>query len=328
MTMTTPRMSTAEPLLARRERSRWGRVWAGLVRFCRRKPVGAFAGAVVVLVLLVGLLADAIAPRDPLQTSPIDSLRPPGADFRLGTDVQGRDLLSRLIHGARISLGVGVGAVVFGVTIGAMAGLVSGFFGGWLDTLLQRVVDMLMAFPTLILAMAIVAAVGTPKGSGAGGAGVWGTVQALALSVKNNYPLVLAIGITLIPGAARLVRGAVLSVKENQFVDAARALGASDRRLMFRHVLPNVVAPVIVLVSVVIGQAIIAEASLSFLGLGAQEPTPSWGQMLSGSAQRYMERAPWLVIFPGIAIALVVYAFNMFGDALRDVLDPRMRGAD
>jgi peptide/nickel transport system permease protein len=327
MAGTAHAVSLGETRLALRERHPAARVGAALWQFARRKPVGAFAGLIVVGVILSGIFADQLAPKNPIATSPINSLTAPGSTFKLGTDIQGRDVLSRIIHGARISVGVGVGAVVLGVSVGTLAGLVSGYFGGWLDTLLQRVIDMLMAFPTLILAMAIVAAAGTARSGGTTETGLLGALDGLWLAVRNNMNLVLAIGITLIPGAARLVRSTVLTVKENQYVEAARSLGASDVRLMTRHVLPNVVAPVIVLISVVIGQAIISEASLSFLGLGAQEPTPSWGQMLS-SAQRYLERAPWLVIFPGLAIAIVVYAFNMFGDALRDVLDPRLRGQD
>ncbi len=317
-----------ELVALRREGRGTGGVLADLWRFARRKPVGAAAGAIVLLVALAGLFADQVAPHDPLKTNPLDSLRAPSATYPLGTDVQGRDVLSRIIHGTRISLGVGVAAVLFGVSVGTVVGLVSGYFGGWLDTGLQRLIDMLMAFPTLILAMAIVAAAGTGRGTWSPQPGWWGVLAEVWSAVRNNANLVLAIGITLIPGAARVVRGTVLSVKQNAYVEAARSLGASHTRLIVRHILPNVFAPILVLVSVVIGQAIIAEASLSFLGLGAQEPTPSWGQMLSGSAQRYMEQAPWLVIFPGLAIAVVVYSFNMFGDALRDVLDPRLRGQD
>jgi peptide/nickel transport system permease protein len=297
-------------------------------RFARRKPVGAFAGLLVIVVLVAGVFANQVAPHDPIATSPIDSLLGPSGDHLMGTDVQGRDVFSRIIHGTRISVGVGFGSVLLGVSIGTVLGLASGYFGGTLDTALQRLIDMLMAFPTLILAMAIVAA------AGAGGSstetsrgGVLGSFEGVGDAVLNNRNLILAIGITLIPSATRLVRSAVLSVKENQYVEAARALGATDLRLIRLHILPNVFAPVLVLVSVVVGQAIISEASLSFLGLGAQPPAPSWGEMLSGSAQRYIEKAPWLVIFPGLAIALVVYSFNMFGDALRDVLDPRLRGS-
>jgi peptide/nickel transport system permease protein len=277
---------------------------AGLWRFVRSKPLGAVSSALILLAVLVAIFAPLLAPKDPLQTSLIDSLRPPSAEHPFGTDRNGRDMLSRIIYGARISLGIGVGAVALGVTLGTVIGLVSGFFGGAADMVLQRVVDTVQAFPTIVLAMAIVAAAG--------------------ISYRN---VIIAIGITIAPGTARVVRSAVLTVRENQYIDAARALGAADARIMLRHILPNVAAPIIVLTTVVIGQAIISEATLSFLGLGVQEPRPSWGGMLGGNAQRHIEDAPWLVIFPGLALALVVFAFNMFGDALRDVLDPRLRGS-
>src|SRR5215203_5572071 len=288
----------------RDNRSRVARMLHGLKRFIRTKPLGAICGALIVAVLLVALFAPLLAPKDPTQTSLIDPLRPPSAAYPFGTDRNGRDMLSRIIYGARVSLGIGLGAVVLGITLGSVIGLVGGFLGGAVDMAMQRCVDMLQAFPTLVLAMAIVAAAG--------------------ISFQN---VIIAIGITLAPGASRVVRSSVLSVREYQYIDAARSLGATDMRLMLRHVLPNVAAPIIVLTSVVIGQAIIAEATLSFLGLGVQEPQPSWGSMLSGNAQRHIEDAPWLVIFPGLALALVVFAFNMFGDALRDVLDPRLRGS-
>jgi len=315
------------PALLRRELPPIARPIAAVSRFVRQKPVGAFAAVVILVVVFMGVFANLVAPRNPLATSPINSLRAPSGSFPLGTDVQGRDVLSRVIYGARISVGVGLGAVLIGVTAGTLIGLVSGYFGGWLDTMLQRLIDMLTAFPTLILAMAIVAAAGVAKGGNSTArSGPFGSLEDTASAIRNNINIIVAIGITLIPAGTRLVRSAVLTVKENQYIESARALGATDLRLMFRYVLPNVLAPIMVLASVVIGQAIIAEASLSFLGLGAQPPSPSWGEMLSGSAQRYIEKAPWLVIFPGVAIALVVYAFNMLGDALRDVLDPRLRG--
>jgi peptide/nickel transport system permease protein len=291
--------------LRRREDRSWPlRAGQGVVRFARAKPLGALCGAVIVLIVLIAIAAPALAPKDPTQTSLIDSLRSPSAEYPLGTDRNGRDMLSRIIYGARVSLGIGLGAVALGVFVGAMIGLVGGFLGGAVDMVLQRAVDMLLAFPTIVLAMAIVAAAG--------------------ITYQN---IIIAIGITIAPGVSRVVRSAVLSVRENQYIDAARSLGATDLRLMARHILPNVAAPIIVLTTVVIGQAIISEATLSFLGLGVQEPRPSWGGMLSGNAQRHIEDAPWLVIFPGLALALVVFAFNMFGDALRDVLDPRLRGS-
>jgi peptide/nickel transport system permease protein len=294
----------AQLISSRRERSWLGRSVSSILRFARKKPLGAVTGAIIVLVVLIAVFAPLLAPKDPTQTSLVDSLHEPSAEYPFGTDRNGRDMLSRIIYGARVSLGIGLGAVVLGITLGATIGLVCGFLGGAVDLSLQRVVDMLQAFPTIVLAMAIVAAAG--------------------ISYKN---IIIAIGITIAPGASRVVRSSVLSVREFQYIDAARSLGAADLRLMLRHILPNVAAPIIVLTTVVIGQAIISEATLSFLGLGIQEPRPSWGSMLSGNAQRHIEDAPWLVIFPGLALALVVFAFNMFGDALRDVLDPRLRGS-
>ncbi len=326
-------MDASAPLASRSsapgrgERGTAARLLASLWRFSHRKPVGAFAAVLILVVLFAGIFANLIAPHDPLATSPINSLRSPSSTFRLGTDVTGRDVFSRIIYGARVSVGVGVGAVLIGIVFGTLIGLVSGYFGSWLDTVLQRLIDMLTAFPTLILAMGIVAAAGLSKSSNSTAhGGIVGSFDGTWSAIRSNVNIIVAIGVTLIPGATRLVRSAVLTVKENQYVESARALGASDTRLMLRYILPNVFAPILVLASVIIGQAIIAEASLSFLGLGAQPPSPSWGEMLSGSAQRYIEKAPWLVIFPGVAIALVVYAFNMLGDALRDVLDPRLRG--
>ncbi len=326
MNASTP-LAVQSPMLARTERGPLLRLLASLANFARRKPVGAFAALLIAVVVLMGIFANLVTPHDPLATSAINSLRAPSSNFRLGTDVQGRDVLSRIIYGARLSVGVGLGAVLIGVSVGTLIGLVSGYFGGWLDTMLQRLIDMVTAFPTLVLAMGIVAAAGLSHSTGASEhSGVAGSFAGTWSTIRNNVNIIIAIGITLIPGSTRLVRSAVLTVKENQYIESARALGATDVRLMRRYILPNVLAPIMVLASVVIGQAIIAEASLSFLGLGAQPPSPSWGEMLSGSAQRYIEKAPWLVIFPGVAIAIVVYAFNMLGDALRDVLDPRLRG--
>lgn len=287
------------------ERSRASRLTTSIGRFIRTKPLGAFGAGVVLLVVVMAIAAPLFAPKDPSQTSLIDSLRAPSASYPLGTDRNGRDMLSRIIYGARTSMGIGLGAVALGITVGAAVGLIGGYLGGITDTLLQRLVDMLMAFPTIVLAMAIVAAAG--------------------ITYSN---IILAIGVTIMPSTARVVRSAVLTVRGLQYIDAAGALGAPDWRIILRHVLPNVAPPIIILTSVVLGQAIISEATLSFLGLGVQEPRPSWGAMLSGNAQRYIEEAPWLVIFPGLALAIVVFSFNMFGDALRDALDPRLRGSE
>jgi peptide/nickel transport system permease protein len=273
-------------------------------RFVVRKQLGAVGGAIIAVVVVAAVFAPLIAPYDPTETSLINSLLPPSGEHLFGTDKNGRDMFSRIVYGARTSLGIGLGAVLLGISTGTLIGLVSGFLGGMVDSVIQRIIDMLQAFPTIVLAMALVAAAG--------------------ISYQN---IVFAIGITIMPSASRVIRSSVLTVRENAYVEAARSLGATDVRMMAWHILPNVAAPIIILTSVVIGQAIISEATLSFLGLGVQEPQPSWGGMLSGNAQRHIEDAPWLVIFPGLALALVVFAFNMFGDALRDVLDPRLRGS-
>jgi ABC-type dipeptide/oligopeptide/nickel transport system permease subunit len=268
-----------------------------------KKPVGAVSAAVIGLLVLTAVLAPVIAVYDPIAIS-IDSFQKPSLDHFFGTDDLGRDLFSRIVHGARISLYVGFLAVALGSFGGALVGLISGFAGGWVDMVIQRVVDAVLAFPGIVLAMALVAVLGTS------------TTNAL-----------IAISIVIIPFQSRVVRGAVLSVKQNVYIEAARTLGATPQRIMFRHVLPNVVAPILILVSASLGNAILIEAGLSFLGLSTQPPNPSWGLMLSGTGRRYMEEAPWLAIFPGLAIAITVLAFNLLGDVVRDVLDPRLRGS-
>ena len=268
-----------------------------------RKPVGAGSAAVIALLVAAAVLAPVIAPYDPIAIS-IDIFKPPGLPHLFGTDDLGRDLFSRIVHGARISLYVGLLAVCLGSLGGALVGLVSGFAGGWVDMVIQRVVDAVLAFPGIVLAMSLVAVLGTS------------TTNAL-----------LAIAIIIIPFQSRVVRGAVLAIKQNVYIEAARTLGATPQRIMFRHVLPNVVAPILILISASLGNAILIEAGLSFLGLSTQPPDPSWGLMLSGTGRRYMEEAPWLAIFPGLAIALTVLAFNLLGDVVRDVLDPRLRGS-
>ena len=267
-----------------------------------KKPIG-FVSALVIGVLVVSALAAPyVAPFDPIAIS-IETFQSPNSTYFFGTDDLGRDMFSRILHGSRISLYVGFLAVCLGSLGGALVGLISGFAGGWIDMVIQRVVDAVLAFPGIVLAMSLVAVLGTS------------TTNAL-----------LAIAIVIIPFQSRVVRGAVLSVKQNVYVEAAEAVGASPQRIMFRHVLPNVVAPILILISASLGNAILIEAGLSFLGLSTQPPEPSWGLMLSGTGRRYMEEAPWLAIFPGLAIAITVLAFNLLGDVIRDVLDPRLRG--
>lgn len=268
-----------------------------------RQPVGGTSAVVIVILLLTAIFAPVIATDDPIKISR-DTFVGPGLSHFFGTDDLGRDMFSRVVHGSRISLKVGILAVTMGTMTGALVGLVSGFFGGWVDMVIQRVVDAILAFPGIVLAMAIVSVLGTS------------TTNAL-----------LAIAIVIIPFQSRVIRGAVMSIKQNVYVEAAITLGATPPRVMFRHVLPNVIAPILILISSSLGNAILIEAGLSFLGLSTQPPEPSWGLMLSGTGRRYMEQAPWLAIFPGIAISITVLAFNLLGDVIRDVLDPRLRGS-
>jgi peptide/nickel transport system permease protein len=262
----------------------------------------AKVGAAVVLVLVgVAVLAPALAPYDPTEQALDRMLQPPGRTHWLGTDDLGRDILSRLLHGARVSVGVGVVAVGLSLIIGVSLGLVAGYRGGWIDEVLMRVMDGLLAFPALVLALAITAALG-----------------------PNLRNAMLAIGIVGIPGFARLVRGQVLSLRAQEFVEAARAAGLGDGRIVLRHIVPGTLAPIIVHASLRVAFAVLAEAGLSFLGLGTQPPTPSWGAMLN-NGREYLEMAPWLAIGPGAAIFVTTLGFNFLGDGLRDAADPRLR---
>lgn len=273
----------------------------------KRKPLGAISAVVLAALIVVALLAPLIAPYDPYQFNlnerglPI-RLRYPDQQFLFGTDTHGRDVLSRVIYGARVSLLVGFCSVALGTCVGTLIGLMSGYWQGKIDQGLQRGVDTLMAFPGIVLALAVLSVLG----------------QSLA-------NIILVIALVIAPGSSRVVRGAVLSIKQNAYVDAARAAGASSWRIVLYHILPNVFAPILVIASVWLGNAIVIEAALSFLGLGTPPPTPTWGGMLGGEGRRSLETAPYLAIFPGLAISIVVLAFNMFGDALRDILDPRLR---
>ena len=279
------------------------RAWRVLREFSRRKPIGAVAGAMILGFVLVAIFAPWLAPHDPYAQSVALRLKPPQALNPLGTDQIGRDVLSRLIFGTRISLWIGLAATIFSTTVGTLLGLLSGYWGGNFDLLVQRMVDCVMAFPTLILALTIMAFLGS--------------------SMTN---VILAIALVHSPRVARVVRGSVLSVKEEAYVESARAMGCSHTKILFRYILPNIMAPIIVIISINIGHVILIESSLSFLGLGTPPPAPSWGDMLSTAGQQYMVHAPWLAIFPGLAIALLVLAFNLLGDTLRDVLDPRLKG--
>jgi peptide/nickel transport system permease protein len=279
------------------------RRWAAAAgEFIRRRPLGAAGAVIVVVMLLVAVLATAIAPYDPLAVDFGAMLGAPSAEHWLGTDAFGRDVMSRIIYGSRTALIVGFGAAFFGATAGAILGVASAYFGGRIDLVLQRIMDIFISFPLIILALAMVAILG------------------------NNLPnLIIAITIPMIPRAALVIRSSALSVREMPYVDAARAAGFGHSRIILRHMLPNVMAPYLIMLTAFLGQAILLEASLSFLGLGVQEPVAAWGLMLRGAAVQFAESAPWMAIFPGLAISLAVFAFNLFGDSLRDALDPRLK---
>jgi len=279
------------------------RPWLAVVgEFCRKRPLGAIGAAVVVVNILVGIGANVIAPYDPLATDYGAMLARPSAAHWLGTDAFGRDVLSRIIHGSRTAMLVGFACAFLGATIGAVIGVTSAYFAGKVDLLVQRVMDIFLAFPLIILALAVVSILGT------------GFVN-----------VIVAIAIPMIPRAALVSRSSALAIREMPYVDAARAAGFRHRRIILRHMLPNVMAPYLIMLTAYLGQAILAEASLTFLGLGVSEPTPAWGLMLRGAAVQFAEAAPWMAIFPGLAISLAVFAFNLFGDSLRDALDPRLR---
>ena len=277
--------------------------WVAVARdFARRRPLGAAGAVVVVLMIAAALTATLIAPYDPLAVDFAAMLARPSAAHWLGTDAFGRDVLSRLIYGSRTALIVGFGAAFIGATAGAILGVGSAYFAGRVDLYLQRLMDVFISFPLIILALAMVAILG------------------------NNLPnLITAITIPMIPRCALVIRSSALSIREMPYVDAARAAGFGHARIILRHMLPNVMAPYLILLTAFLGQAILLEASLSFLGLGVQEPTAAWGLMLRGAAVDFAETAPWMAIFPGLAISLGVFAFNLFGDSLRDALDPKLR---
>jgi peptide/nickel transport system permease protein len=273
-----------------------------IVKFIRTKPLGAGGAFIILGMAFVAFFAEVLAPYDPYHGDYALQFARPSAEHWFGTDEFGRDILSRIMYGARIALFVGFSASFLGCTIGGFLGVFSAYSGGKVDLFLERLMDILLAFPQLILALAIASILGP--------------------SVRN---VIIAVSIPIIPRAARVVRATALSVKEHQYVEAVHALGAARRRVILQHIVPNVTAPYLILLTAQLGGAILAEAALSYLGLGTAEPTPSWGLMLSGSAPSYAEKAPWIPIFPGIAISLGVFGFNLFGDSLRDALDPKLR---
>jgi peptide/nickel transport system permease protein len=277
---------------------RAGALWRSL----KRKPLGLASAAVLSILVLTAVFADVLAPYDPLAAQPEIRLAPPSWAHLFGTDDIGRDVFSRIIHGARISLWVGLLAVGIGTFAGMIIGLACGYWEGRLDIIIQRIMDSIQAIPGLMLALAI--------------------VSVLKPSTTNAM---IAIAVVIIPGNSRIVRGAVLSAKQNPYVEAALALGSRHPRILATHILPNVTAPILIIASIWLGNAILIEATLSFLGLGTQPPTPSWGLMLSSTGRAFMEQAPWLAIFPGLAISIAVLGFNLFGDTLRDAWDPKLR---
>ena len=274
-----------------------------LVNFTLRKPLGAAGALIIVTMVAMAVVGPYMTQWDPLTHNLPDKLQWPSSRHWLGTDELGRDLWARMMDGARVSLLVGFASVAFGSGFGGVIGVISGWYGGKVDNAIQRLMDALMSIPTLILALAVTAALGT-----------------------SLWNIILAIGIVQIPRANRVVRSQVLAVKESQYVDAARAIGAVNVRIMAQHITPQCVAPWLIIATGALGIAILTEASLSFLGLGVPQPEPSWGGMLTGPVRDWFVLYPYLAIWPGLALSLAVYGFNLFGDAVRDVLDPRLRG--
>jgi peptide/nickel transport system permease protein len=274
-----------------------------LAALLRRKPLGAAGGVVVLVMLLVALFADRLAPHPFNETSLLHALQRPSAAHWFGTDELGRDVLSRVIYGARVSMYVGFGSTVIAVVIAAALGVASGYFGRAVDLAIQRLVDAWMAFPGLVMVLIILALLGPGAGN-----------------------VILALGVSQAFAQSRVIRGATLVVREQPFIEASIAAGARHPRILARHVVPNIVAPIVILASNLLGFVILVEAAVSFLGYGVPPPQPSWGGMLSATGRTYMLRAPWLSVFPGLALSLAIFGFNMLGDALRDLLDPRLKG--
>jgi len=287
--------------LTRAEPRRAG--WIGAVLdFIRQRPLGAVGGGIILAMVAVAATAGLLAPYNPLENDYAAMLSAPNHEHWLGTDAHGRDVLTRVLYGSRTALMVGLGASLLGAIFGSLIGVASAYFGGRTDLIVQRIMDVFFAFPVIILALVVVAVLGTGAGN-----------------------VILAIATPMIPRCARVVRSSALAIREMPYVDAARAAGYGHQRIILRHMLPNVMAPILIMATAFLGEAILLEASLSFLGLGVQEPTAAWGLMLRGAAVEFAESAPWMAIFPGLAISLAVFGFNLFGDSLRDALDPRLR---
>ena len=278
-----------------------------MLQFIRSQPLGMIGFLIILVYVVCALGATWIAPYDPEAIDFGAMLARPGEEHLFGTDQYGRDVFSRIVYGARTALAVGILSALFGCTVGALVGAASGYFGGRIDNAIQRVVDIMLSFPIIVLAMVVVAVLG----------------KRTALGVDWN--LIAAISLPIIPKMARVARSSTLSIVAMPFIDAARAAGFSHMRIILRHILPNIVAPYLIMVTAFMAQAILLEASLSYLGLGVTEPTPAWGLMLSGTSADFYQSAPWMILFPGAAITLAVFAFNLFGDSLRDWLDPKLK---
>jgi peptide/nickel transport system permease protein len=298
MTMASPALTASPPVPRRR---------SAIVDFIRQQPLGAVSFVIIFAMMFAGIFSAWVAPYNPLDIDFASILAPPSREHWFGTDAYGRDILSRIIYGSRTALVIGFTSSFVGSTLGAILGVASAYFGGRIDDWIQRFMDVLLAFPIIVLALVVVAAVRS------------------AVFFDIDVNLIIAIAIPILPRVERVVRAAALSVRVMPYVDAARAAGYSNSRIIFRHMTPNVVAPYLIMFTAFIAQAILAEASLSFLGLGVTEPTPAWGLMLSGNAADFFDKAPWMILFPGIAISLAVFAFNLAGDSLRDYLDPRFK---
>ena len=284
---------------------RRSRLAAFLIRLVKEKPLGTAGGIIILLLIFVAIFADVLAPYPYIEIHLADILKAPSAQYLLGTDHVGRDFLSRIIYGARISMAVGLAATTINVVVAVLIGGTSGFFGGKLDLVVQRFVDAWMCFPGLLLLLTI-----------------------MSIAGRGLLQIILILGIAGGIGGSRVLRGAVIGIKENDYFLAARAIGSPRWRTLIRHVLPNIMPVVIIIFSITVGGVIMSEASLSFLGFGLPASVPSWGGMLSREGRRYMEIAPWLALFPGLALTITVYCFNMLGDAMRDLLDPRLRGGE
>jgi len=278
-----------------------------ILQFVKAQPLGFLGFLIVLLYFVLAVGSYWIAPYHPEEVDFAAMLTGPSAEHLFGTDQYGRDVFSRLVFGSRTALAVGILSAIFGCTVGAVLGATSGYFGGWIDNIIQRVVDIMLSFPIIVLAMVVVAVLGRNL--------MWGI----------DVNLIVAIAFPMVPKMARIARSSTLSIAQMPFIDAARAGGYSHTRIILRHILPNIVAPYLIMLTAFIAQAILLEASLSFLGLGVTEPTPAWGLMLSGSSADFYQAAPWMILFPGLAITLAVFAFNLLGDSLRDWLDPKMK---